>query len=143
MVYKLSNKSKERLATCDIRLQKVIEKAITESEIDFGVTCGHRTIAEQQKLYAQGRTTKGSIVTQLDGVKKKGKHNYTPSLAVDVVAFIDGKVSWEGKYYHTISKAILKAAKDLGIKIRWGGDWDGDGITSDEKFIDLPHFELV
>ena len=38
---------------------------------------------------------------------------------------------------------VKRVADDLGIAIRWGGDWDGDGDFSDQTFHDLPHFELV
>jgi peptidoglycan L-alanyl-D-glutamate endopeptidase CwlK len=38
---------------------------------------------------------------------------------------------------------ILTCAKQLGVKLRWGGDWDGDGNRLNNKFNDLAHFELV
>jgi hypothetical protein len=31
----------------------------------------------------------------------------------------------------------------MGIAIRWGGDWDQDGFVADERFLDMPHFELI
>lgn len=38
---------------------------------------------------------------------------------------------------------MFQAASTTGVKIRWGGDWDGDWIHTDQSFHDLPHFELV
>ena len=38
---------------------------------------------------------------------------------------------------------VKGVAEDLGIAIPWGGDWDGDGDFSDQRFHDLPHFELT
>jgi peptidoglycan L-alanyl-D-glutamate endopeptidase CwlK len=37
---------------------------------------------------------------------------------------------------------MFAAAAELGVSLRWGGDWDGDGSRRDHSFIDLPHFEL-
>jgi peptidoglycan LD-endopeptidase CwlK len=42
-----------------------------------------------------------------------------------------------------MGKMFLEIAKELGIKVRWGNDWDMDGDLNDQKFIDSPHFELV
>jgi peptidoglycan L-alanyl-D-glutamate endopeptidase CwlK len=38
---------------------------------------------------------------------------------------------------------IERIAEGMNIPIRWGGDWDQDGRTADEKFIDMPHLELI
>lgn len=92
-----------------------------------------RTFAEQTALYAQGRTTKGSIVTNA----KAGYsfHNY--GLAFDIVLLIDGKtVSWDTtKDYdgdHVADwQEFVKLAKLHGWA--WGGDF--------QKFKDYPHFE--
>ena len=36
----------------------------------------------------------------------------------------------------------MSVANRLGLKVRWGGDWDGDFEFKDQNFHDLPHFEL-
>lgn len=97
---------------------------------DLILTCTHRTVAEQQRLYAQGRTTKGQIVTWVDGVTKKSNHNYYPSKAIDVAVVIGGKVSWDPKDYQSLG--II--CKDLNLK--WGGSFKPPKI-------DLPHIELI
>lgn len=38
---------------------------------------------------------------------------------------------------------VLGTAREQGLVIRWGGDWDSDWNLRDQTFIDLPHFELV
>lgn len=51
---------------------------------DLFLTCTYRTPETQNKLYQQGRTTPGDIVTQIDGVTRKSNHNVYPSRAIDV-----------------------------------------------------------
>lgn len=118
-------------------LVKVITEAIKDAPIDFTVISGVRTTPEQKALYAQGRTAKGSIVTNADGVKNKSNHqaksdNY--GHAVDLCPYVNGKLDWNTENnFKTLSNHILATAKRLGIKVSWGGTW---------KFKDLPHYEL-
>ena len=135
-MFSFSNRSLERLATCEERLQRVPMLAIQLSTVDFGISEGHRSIERQQELYAQGRTKPGNIVTWVDGVRKKGQHNYSPSKAFDVFAWVDGRVTWEEDYYHEIAKAMKEAAYVLSTPISWGGDW-----PRPKK--DLPHYQLA
>ena len=55
-------------------LVKVMKEAIKDTPIDFTITDGGRTVAQQKALYAKGRTVPGSIVTNADGVKNKSNH---------------------------------------------------------------------
>jgi len=41
-----------------------------------------------------------------------------------------------------LAGVMLNAAQEMGIRVRWGGDWDGDGSTKDQTFHDLGHYEL-
>ena len=143
MSYKFSSTSKERLETCDQSLQDVFNLAIKRSPIDFGVACGERTIEEQKELYRQGRTKSGNIVTNVDGVKNISKHNHSPSQAVDIYAYFNGKAQWEVKHLCMIAGVVMSCADELGVSIRWGGNWNQNGeIISDQNFQDLPHFEI-
>lgn len=72
----------------------------------------------------------------------QGKHCKRPSQAVDVAPFKDGKISWGGADCIDFGQFVVAKAKELGIMLRWGGDWDGDGDRSDQTFDDLVHFEL-
>lgn len=105
------------------------------------ITCTHRNGAMQDKLYAQGRTTKGSIVTWAKA--GQSPHNYLPALAFDI-AFLkpDGKsLDWSRKNFVEFAKVAKLQAAKIGVKITWGGDWNNDGIE-DRKKTDLPHFEI-
>lgn len=138
-MYELSKSSREKLETCDKRLIFIILAAIKISKIDFGVSCGHRSIEEQQRLFKEEKNK-----TRVDGIKTKGKHNFYPSKAVDLFAYVDGAISYEIADLSYIAGIIDAVASQLGYKVRWGGNWDGDGIIMrDQNFNDLPHFEIV
>ena len=143
MGYSFSKTSASRLATCHEDLQKIANLAIKVSAVDFGIAEGHRSIERQKMLYAAGKS-------KIDGTTKKGKHNYDPSLAFDVYAYVKGKASYSERdlcYIGGVMKACAEILHDQGMiyhKLRWGGNWDGDGqIVTDQGFIDLPHFELI
>lgn len=91
------------------------------------VTCTYRSVEEQQKLYAQGRTVPGKVVTKIDGVKVKGMHNYTPSRAIDVAVMVDSEVVWDEPLYHP----LVELAARHGLVS--GGSW--------LHFKDWPHIE--
>lgn len=138
-MYTFSKKSLDRLMECHPDLQTVAKEAIKESPYDFGITWGHRSPALQNKLYQQGRTDKTKpIVTHVDGYIKKSKHNYTPSLAFDILIYVNGEHTWNPKFYLEVGTHIMEVAEDLferemiTNRISWGGFW--------HKFKDWPHF---
>ena len=85
---KFGNTSKKRLETCHKDIQLILNEAISVSRVDFGVAEGHRSLEDQMKYFKAGKS-------RVDGVKIKGKHNYSPSLAFDIYAYINNKASWE------------------------------------------------
>lgn len=132
-------RSKKRLATVHPSLQKVMNEAI--KHFDFTVVYGHRTVEEQLELFKVGRkiingqwVVVGKTVTKLDGRNKKSKHNYSPSLAIDIAPWT-GTIDWGNlEAFKEMADVVKAAAKTVGVEIVWGGDW--------EKFRDYPHFEL-
>ena len=122
MSFALSKKSKEKLEGVDIRLVHLVEQAIKETTVDFAVTEGLRTPERQQQLVN-------------DGFSQTMKSKHLTGHAVDLVAIVDGKVSWDKQHYPAIAQAMKKAAADQNVKIRWGGDF--------KSFFDGPHFELI
>lgn len=134
---KFSKSSLEKLKGVHPDLVKVITESIKESPIDFSITSGVRTTAEQKALYAQGRTTKGAIVTNADGVKNKSNHQAKSDgygHAIDFCPYVNGKLDWNNSAnFKIIATHILATAKCLGIKVESGMNW---------KFLDLPHIEL-
>ena len=136
------------MATCHSDLQKVFNLAISRSKIDFGVSEGHRSVERQNKLFKEGKS-------KIDGITKRGKHNYTPSEAGDVYAYHPNletrrKIAYSREHLAYISGVIDASAMELYEKgeishlIRWGANWDGDGIIAlDQNFDDYPHHELI
>ena len=141
-MYSFGNNSQENLDTCDYRIRKVLKRALAYGIMDFSVIEGHRSIERQQELYNQDPP-----VTHIDGITQKGKHNYSPSMAVDLMPwprFINSVNVWDdARRFSVLAGVILAAAKEEGVKLRWGGDWDGDGNNEDSTLDDLPHFEIV
>ncbi len=129
---KFGKVSQERLATCDHRLQKLMERVV--EKLDIMIVCGHRGRAEQDEAVRNGASKLNF---------PNSKHNSLPSKAVDI-AFWDGsKIVWDAKQAAYVAGYIQAIADDMGIAIRLGADWDRDRNITDEKFIDLPHVELV
>lgn len=149
-MFSLSNNSKARLIGVNPSLVAVVNRAIQLTRVDFGVTEGLRTLDRQKELLAAGATT-----------TLKSKH--LTGNAVDLVAYINGKVSWNVAVYDDIADAMKQAAIDLKVSIRWGGAWNVPDITKwtktmqdamnyyidykrsikERPFIDAPHFEIA
>ena len=150
MAFKLSSRSEERLEGINPQLIEVVKTAITLTKVDFGVTCGMRTVEEQEKLVASGASQ-----------TMKSKH--LEGRAVDLVAYIGPNVTWSLNKYDEIADAMAAAAKQKGVALKWGAAWtvgniaDWDGSMEDamntyvdvrrsqgrRPFIDAPHFEMM
>ena len=73
------------------------------------------------------------------------KHNHSPSLAVDIAPWYPDNphIRWQDHKGFIYLAGIIKGlAISMGIQIRWGGDWDADHDLQDQRFNDLPHFEV-
>lgn len=149
MAFRLSERSLSRLEGVKPELVKVVHTAIELTSVDFGVTQGLRTIEEQRQLVAKGASQ-----------TMRSKH--LTGDAVDVVAYIGSRISWELNLYDNIADAFKAAAIEHDVKMRWGAAWhipdirEWDGSMQDammeyvdlrrsqgrRPFIDGPHFEL-
>jgi len=149
------NTSRERLTTCDVRIQRVFNKVILYH--DCSILCGFRGEEEQNEAY-------DSIPQRSKVQWPNGKHNLLPSLAVDAVPypiiwpetlkmlnrFKGGRgtivqvmmVIKDLNRFYCFAGFVLGMAQEMGIPLRWGGDWDGDMDFKDQILDDLPHFEL-
>lgn len=133
-----SQTSLERLRTCEPDLQELFHHVLQTH--DCTILTGHRTQADQQQAFDEGKS---------QVVYPNSKHNKYPSLAVDAAPY---PIDWEDHKRFVYFAGIVKGiATGLGMKIRWGGDWNSDNRLSGrqkysdplQKFDDLVHFELV
>lgn len=120
--FKFSKRSLKNLKGVNPDLVKVAKRALELSRVDFAITEGVRSEKRQTELLVAGKTT-----------TMNSRH--LTGHAVDVMAYVDGKGTWENKYYKDIAKAFKKAAKELGVKITWGGDF--------KSFKDDVHFQIA
>ena len=109
-----------------VRVVNRCAKDWKDKQFTFGITCGVRTLEEQRILVKKGasKTLRSRHIPAPNGY----------SHAIDVVAFIDGKVRWDWPLYDKISKSMKTAAKAEKVPIEWGGDWT--------SFKDGPHYQL-
>ena len=108
-----------------------LAEAVVE-KYDCTVLSGYRGKDEQDDLFHSGQS-------KLE--YPNSKHNKSPSRAIDLVPY---PIDWQNKerFYH-FAGYVKSVADSMGLRIRWGGDWDMDGEFKDQTFHDLPHFELI
>jgi peptidoglycan L-alanyl-D-glutamate endopeptidase CwlK len=140
MTFALGQSSRAKLAGVHPKMVAVVERAIQLSEVDFRVIEGVRTPERQRELYAQGRTKPGNVVTWT----LNSNHFKNPKTGYGhAVDLLPAPYDWKDlKNFDRVAKAMLAAAKELGVGIRWGADWDRDGKPRERGETDSPHFEL-
>lgn len=112
------------------KVEQAAQKSLNECRdagIDILVTCTYRSGAEQDQLYAQGRTKPGKKVTNA----KAGQSFHQWRVALDIVILINGKPEWSGTHPN------WKRAADIFIAngFEWAGAW--------KRFRELPHFQMT
>lgn len=161
----LSAASQAKLAAVRPELARVVRRAIEITTQDFAVTSGARTAEEQNALFQQGRTKPGPKVTEKDGYTRPSNHQITADgfgHAVDLVPWVGAKPVWDESFtlHYPVAVAMALAARELGVKIVWGGNWaepmaaypatvEGmrDAVQRYKRakggrgFLDAPHFE--
>jgi len=140
-----------KLATCYPLIIQWANEIV--ASYDCHVITGHRGMIEQNRAFAD----KKSKVRW-----PNSRHNSNPSMAIDIGPWIPGRgVPWPqypsnwnnvsevkkylddlNQWYHFAGYG-LRTAEDLGIQMRWGGDWDRDKYVGDNGFDDLAHWEIV
>lgn len=149
MGFSLSKRSLANLYGVDQRLVDVVRYAITVTKVDFAVIQGLRTVEEQRKLVASGAST-----------TMNSRH--ITGHAVDLMAYLGGRASWELNLYDDLAEAMREGATQANVPLRWGAAWHirdirqwedtmGEAMNDyiDERralnrrpFIDGPHFEI-
>lgn len=125
-----SDFSKANLSGVHPKLKALFERVI--QTVDCQIICGFRSQKDQDAAVATGNS-KTPWPTS--------KHNTYPSLAVDAAPY---PVDWtDEKRFYLFAGYVKGIAEGMGLKIRYGGDWNGDFNLKDQTFFDLDHFELV
>mgnify|MGYP001595714073 CR=1 FL=1 len=129
---KFGKRSKERLRGVDAKLQNVLNEVV--KYFDITIIEGLRSQDRQNELVAQGKSK-----------TKFGKH--VDGKAVDIAPY---PIDWNARDdFHLLGGFVLGIASQMGVKIRWGGDWSasslfqGQRTTKDNNFDDLVHFEIL
>jgi peptidoglycan L-alanyl-D-glutamate endopeptidase CwlK len=151
MSFALSVRSLEKLRGVDEKLIACVRRAIEITSVDFGVVEGLRSRERQIELYEKGASQ----------IREGGKH--VEGRAVDLMAYLGDRGSWELNLYDNIADAMKQAAIENNVPMRWGAAWNVPDIrlwrgTMEEAmnyyidecrkqnkrpFIDAPHFELA
>lgn len=130
MAYTFGAASLERRKTIHPKLQEIVDEAI--KHVNFSIVYGHRDKDSQDEAFERG-------VSKLQW--PDSKHNSLPSKAVDVAPY---PIDWDNtNRFCYLAGIIMMIAKQKGIRLRWGGDWNEDGELKNNRFNDLPHFELI
>ena len=118
-------RSKERLKGVDIKLQHILRRLV--KIMDVTIIEGLRSQERQNELVAKGASK-----------TKYSKH--IQGKAVDVAPY---PIDWKDRdRFHYMGGMVRGIGQQLGVNIRWGGDWDSDGETKDNSFDDLVHVEI-
>lgn len=118
--FKFSQRSLDNLKDIHPDLVAVIYRALEISPLDFVVIDGLRTVAEQKQLFESGAT-------------RTMNSRHLTGHAVDIAPYV-GRIRWDWPLFDVLAVAVKEAAKQKGVAVVWGGDW--------QSFRDGPHFEL-
>ncbi len=168
----LGRASRQRLVGVHPDLAGVVELALKRSRQDFAVLEGVRSEETMYAYYGKGRTAAELAAKGVPAIYAKpwaakitwlnnplaSEHRKRADgfgRAVDLIPYYGPGVSpWpehhppalRAKYiaaFDEVARAMFEAAAELGVPIRWGADWDGDGKAREKGESDSPHFELV
>ncbi len=141
---------KTRLHLVEPDLKRVLLKSHTI--YPFIVAEALRELERQKKLVAEGfsETLNSKHLIQPDGfvhaVDLIPKHFYGWGDIKKNKIYSPKEISdiskERGSFYY-LAGVIQSVARDMGVEIRWGGDWNGNLNFKDQTFDDLIHFEIV
>lgn len=140
-MFTFSAKSLKNLEGVHPSLVKVVKRALELSKTDFTVLEGVRSQERQNELWAQGRTNPGPVVTWVQTAGAHGVHEDGFGHAVDLAPY---PIDWNDlARFDQVAQAMFAAADELGVKLRWGADWNRNGKARERGESDSPHFELA
>ena len=125
-MFRFGRRSRKRLEGVDAKLVNVLNELIKIMYVT--VIEGVRSEERQRELLKKGATK-----------VKYSKH--MSGKAVDIAPY---PIDWEDRErFHYMGGMLRGIGQQLGIRVRWGGDWDSDGEIKDNNFDDLVHVEIL
>lgn len=153
----LGSRSRQNMIGVHPSLLRVIERAIQLTTVDFLVLEGVRSRERCWINWGKGRTAaqckaagvpikyaqpKMPKVTWLKD-PLNSKHCLQSDGFGHAVDLVPNPVDWDDlSKFDAIAKAMLTAAAELKLSVRWGADWDQDGKPRERGETDSPHFEI-
>jgi peptidoglycan L-alanyl-D-glutamate endopeptidase CwlK len=137
--------SQSKLDTCHPVLQEIAKEALHLSPYDITIVHGWRDMETQNALEEDGKSTKrfpDSRHNKTDAPNVIDPHHMSDAL--DFAPYVKGTIYWDDiMIFAVVAGCFFAAAKSLGYTIRWGGDWDSDGQTTDQTLLDWGHLEIT
>jgi peptidoglycan L-alanyl-D-glutamate endopeptidase CwlK len=126
-------KNENRLIGIDIRvvacIESLAEKVMKEMGRELIIVSAYRSLEQQTKLYEQGRSAPGKIVTR--AMAGQSPHNFNCAIDTWIMSEDGSSIDWNNQEYKEIARTHAAAVSD---KIVWGGNFN--------SLVDLPHWEL-
>ncbi len=134
MSFQFGARSQAKLETVDPALRQVAELVMGWNIFDFTIVWGHRGEDAQEDAFRAGNSSKRW---------PDSLHNQEPSLALDFAPWVNGAIPWNDTHAFAVLGGMFVAAGEiLGTSIVYGGDWDMDGLTTDQRLQDWGHVQL-
>ena len=144
-MWKYGERSSRKLATVHPHLRQVAFRGLERSPYDIAIVHGWR-----------GKDVQNALVDSRASTKRwpDSKHNRSEDIeyeltdkisdALDFAPWVSGRIPWDETHiFACVAGCFFAAAHELGVTLRWGGDWDNDGNTKEHKLQDWGHLEIV
>lgn len=136
-----------KLSTCHPLLSQIAIRALEICPYDITIVHGWRSEDVQNALFDRGASQKRFPDSKHN---KLGSNGQPQSEAIDFAPYVNGAIPWDDTHiFAVVAGSLFAAGIDLDIRVRgsalrWGGDWDGDGLSKgDQRFFDYGHMEII
>lgn len=136
-MFSFGTSSEKKLATVDPDLVKVARLVLSWGVYDFTIVWGWRSDQQQMDAFLSGNSKKKT--GSYHQVTKDGKPF---AQAIDFAPWVNGGIPWKDTHaFAVLGGMMIAAGEQLGIPVVYGGDWDMDGLTTDQSLMDWGHFQ--
>ncbi len=144
--HKWDARSMEQLATIATDLRVVLSDALRLSDVPFQIVQGARTIDKQREYFKAGKSkVNPDAYASGAALYAAAKHVVGPgaplSRAADIIIDLPG-LEYDTKHLSYVAGVVMACARQRGIAIRWGANFDRDKELFEQSFVDAPHFEV-